>query len=87
MGSSLYHMTVLLSAGVVQCTSELCCIYVALIHCHLSPVELLVYCCHYYFTRCTAVASTSGDGARRDKDGYIWITGRVDDVINVSGHR
>ena len=32
----------------------------------------------YYFT---------GDGARRDKDGYYWITGRVDDVINVSGHR
>ncbi|KAG0322878.1 acetyl-CoA synthetase [Linnemannia gamsii] len=32
----------------------------------------------YYFT---------GDGATRDKDGYIWIRGRVDDVINVSGHR
>jgi acetyl-CoA synthetase len=32
----------------------------------------------YYFT---------GDGARRDKDGYYWLTGRVDDVINVSGHR
>jgi acetyl-CoA synthetase len=32
----------------------------------------------YYFT---------GDGARRDTDGYYWITGRVDDVINVSGHR
>ncbi len=32
----------------------------------------------YYFT---------GDGARRDEDGYWWITGRVDDVINVSGHR
>ena len=32
----------------------------------------------YYFT---------GDGARRDSDGYYWITGRVDDVINVSGHR
>jgi len=32
----------------------------------------------YYFT---------GDGARRDKDGYYWITGRVDDVMNVSGHR
>src|SRR5690606_15860927 len=32
----------------------------------------------YYFT---------GDGARRDADGYYWITGRVDDVINVSGHR
>ena len=29
----------------------------------------------------------SGDGCRRDKDGYFWITGRVDDVINVSGHR
>ena len=29
----------------------------------------------------------TGDGARRDEDGYYWITGRVDDVINVSGHR
>jgi len=33
---------------------------------------------NYYF---------SGDGCRRDEDGYYWITGRVDDVINVSGHR
>jgi acetyl-CoA synthetase len=33
---------------------------------------------YYYFT---------GDGARRDKDGYYWITGRVDDVLNISGHR
>jgi acetyl-CoA synthetase len=33
---------------------------------------------NYYF---------SGDGCRRDSDGYYWITGRVDDVINVSGHR
>jgi acetyl-CoA synthetase len=32
----------------------------------------------YYFT---------GDGVRRDEDGYYWITGRVDDVINVAGHR
>jgi acetyl-CoA synthetase len=32
----------------------------------------------YYFT---------GDGCRRDADGYYWITGRVDDVINPSGHR
>ena len=32
----------------------------------------------YYFT---------GDGARRDEDGYYWLTGRIDDVINVSGHR
>ena len=32
----------------------------------------------YYFT---------GDGARRDKDGHYWITGRVDDVLNISGHR
>ena len=30
---------------------------------------------------------TTGDGARRDADGYYWITGRIDDVINVSGHR
>ncbi len=30
---------------------------------------------------------TAGDGALRDKDGYYWITGRIDDVINVSGHR
>jgi len=32
----------------------------------------------FYFT---------GDGARQDKDGYYWVMGRVDDVINVSGHR
>jgi acetyl-CoA synthetase len=29
----------------------------------------------------------TGDGARRDKDGFYWITGRVDDVLNTSGHR
>lgn len=29
----------------------------------------------------------TGDGAYRDHDGYIWIRGRVDDVINISGHR
>lgn len=29
----------------------------------------------------------AGDGARRDEDGFIWVMGRVDDVINVSGHR
>jgi acetyl-CoA synthetase len=29
----------------------------------------------------------AGDGCRRDEDGFYWITGRVDDVINVSGHR
>ena len=29
----------------------------------------------------------TGDGAKRDEDGYFWITGRVDDVLNVSGHR
>ena len=29
----------------------------------------------------------SGDGARRDEDGYFWLLGRVDDVVNVSGHR
>ena len=51
--------------------------------------------------RCTAIISASstpisppipgkyftGDGCRRDEDGYYWITGRVDDVINVAGHR
>ena len=39
-----------------------------------------------YFTTVPGVYFTS-DGARRDADGYYWITGRVDDVINVSGHR
>ncbi len=39
-----------------------------------------------YFTQFEGVYTT-GDGARRDEDGYWWITGRVDDVINVSGHR
>ncbi len=29
----------------------------------------------------------TGDGARRDEDSYYWITGRVDDVLNISGHR
>jgi acetyl-CoA synthetase len=39
-----------------------------------------------YFTAYPGLYFT-GDGARRDQDGYYWITGRVDDVINVSGHR
>ncbi|MFO7914835.1 MAG: acetate--CoA ligase [Candidatus Krumholzibacteriales bacterium] len=39
-----------------------------------------------YFTRFKDVYFT-GDGARKDEDGYFWIMGRVDDVINVSGHR
>ncbi len=39
-----------------------------------------------YFTMYKGLYFT-GDGARRDADGYYWITGRVDDVINVSGHR
>lgn len=39
-----------------------------------------------YFTRFPGVYFT-GDGARRDEDGYYWLMGRVDDVINVSGHR
>ncbi|HEY9036480.1 MAG TPA: acetate--CoA ligase [Pseudomonadales bacterium] len=45
------------------------------------PRMLSTYFSHfpgYYFT---------GDGARRDEDGYYWITGRVDDVLNISGHR
>jgi len=39
-----------------------------------------------YFSRFPGLYYT-GDGARRDKDGYLWIIGRLDDVINVSGHR
>jgi acetyl-CoA synthetase len=39
-----------------------------------------------YFTTYPGVYFT-GDGCRRDEDGYYWITGRIDDVINVSGHR
>ncbi|MEN7535719.1 acetate--CoA ligase [Aurantiacibacter flavus] len=39
-----------------------------------------------YFTQYPGKYFT-GDGARRDEDGYYWITGRIDDVINVSGHR
>lgn len=39
-----------------------------------------------YFTQFKGHYFT-GDGARRDKDGYYWVTGRVDDVLNVSGHR
>jgi len=39
-----------------------------------------------YFSKFPGMFVT-GDGARRDADGYYWITGRVDDVINVSGHR
>ena len=37
--------------------------------------------------RITAETYFTADGARRDADGYIWIMGRVDDVLNVSGHR
>ena len=39
-----------------------------------------------YFSRIKGIYFT-GDGARRDEDGYFWLMGRVDDVINVSGHR
>jgi acetyl-CoA synthetase len=40
----------------------------------VADVVILMWCC-------------AGDGCRRDENGYYWITGRVDDVINVSGHR
>ena len=39
-----------------------------------------------YFSRFDGLYFT-GDGARKDADGYLWVTGRVDDVVNVSGHR
>ena len=40
-----------------------------------------------YFSRFGPRSYFAGDGARRDEDGYFWITGRIDDVINTSGHR
>ncbi|HVC09872.1 MAG TPA: AMP-binding protein, partial [Elusimicrobiota bacterium] len=39
-----------------------------------------------YFSQIPGIYFT-GDGARRDKDGYFWVLGRIDDVVNVSGHR
>jgi len=47
-------------------------------HAYWSEFPKSRTCAGWYFT---------GDGARRDEDGYIWIIGRVDDVVNVSGHR
>jgi len=40
-----------------------------------------------YFSRWDDGVYFTGDGARRDEDGYFWVMGRVDDVINVAGHR
>jgi acetyl-CoA synthetase len=40
-----------------------------------------------YFSRLGKETYVVGDAARRDADGYFWIVGRIDDVINVSGHR
>ncbi len=40
-----------------------------------------------YFSRFPGLMYFTGDGARKDEDGYFWLMGRVDDVINVSGHR
>ena len=57
----------------VQCRGS-CCLWQLCSAARLT----LVHQQGYYFT---------GDGAKRSKDGYITITGRVDDVINVSGHR
>src|SRR6267143_4882898 len=40
-----------------------------------------------YFSRFGADVYLAGDGARRDEDGYFWLLGRIDDVMNVAGHR
>jgi acetyl-CoA synthetase len=40
-----------------------------------------------YFTRFGPETYLVGDAARRDRDGYLWVIGRIDDVVNVSGHR
>jgi acetyl-CoA synthetase len=42
---------------------------------------------HTYFSRFGSQTYLVGDAARRDKDGYLWVIGRIDDVVNVSGHR
>lgn len=47
----------------------------------------MAYWAEFPKTRTTPGWYFTGDGARRDKDGYVWIIGRVDDVVNVSGHR
>ncbi|NGY03229.1 acetate--CoA ligase [Solimonas terrae] len=43
--------------------------------------------CSTYFGRFGKTIYVAGDGAQRDEDGYFWILGRIDDVLNVSGHR
>ena len=40
-----------------------------------------------YWSRWTSDVYFTGDGAKRDADGYFWLLGRVDDVLNVAGHR
>src|SRR5208337_5268620 len=40
-----------------------------------------------YFSRFGRETYLVGDAARRDADGYLWVIGRIDDVVNVSGHR
>jgi acetyl-CoA synthetase len=42
---------------------------------------------HQYWSRWTPDIYVTGDGAKRDKDGNFWLLGRVDDVLNVAGHR
>jgi acetyl-CoA synthetase len=66
--------------------------------CFVFSIFFFFYFCRYYYC-CYSIVIYSlslflslgfyftGDGARRDNDGYYWITGRVDDVINPSGHR
>ena len=67
-------------------------------HCRRSGAAIGLICCRTQVTSSLRSASLgswptfkglyfTGDGARRDQDGFYWITGRVDDVINVSGHR
>lgn len=48
---------------------------------------MLVFCLFGLIVFCVLGFYFTGDGCRRDSDGYYWITGRVDDVINPSGHR
>jgi acyl-coenzyme A synthetase/AMP-(fatty) acid ligase len=68
----------LLKLPVLRSTCPLLCLFWQNHHCALSFLNIRLMLQGYYF---------SGDGCRRDEDGFYWITGRVDDVINVSGHR
>jgi acyl-coenzyme A synthetase/AMP-(fatty) acid ligase len=54
---------------------------------HLSFKKMLISCTCLLKSIVFVIKYFAGDGVKRDADGYYWITGRVDDVLNISGHR